>query len=152
MPCYAALPVSFTFEFPKWNNPDRTHSAQGAAQALEDADVLGVLFHHIETPDQIPDLLRIYECVRKTRTTEIAKKTRCHRTTLHMADSPDQIQRDIELLEYQDNPFEGFQNPWRDPIFQRWLFGWDSKVEAEDAWSRYKADSTWEGVGHRVLG
>lgn len=46
-----------------------TYLAQGAAQAVEDGTVLGALFEKIKKKSQLPDVLVIYETIRKARTT-----------------------------------------------------------------------------------
>ena len=108
--------------------------AQGAAQAVEDGAVLGSLFERLTSPNQIPDLLTIYESLRKPRTTRVVKGSTALRDIFHMADGPRQIERDRQLLE--EEPFEGFPNRWADPVFQRWLFGYDAEKEVEGAWGR----------------
>ena len=52
-----------------------------------------------------------------------------------MHDGESQSERDRQMLE--EEPFEGFPNPWADPIFQDWLFGYDAEKEVEGAWGRY---------------
>ena len=52
-----------------------------------------------------------------------------------MHDGPKQMERDRQLLEHE--PFEHYPNRWADPVFQKWLFGYDAFQEADQAWSRY---------------
>lgn len=110
-------------------------SAQGAAQALEDGAVLGALFEKIQRKTQLPDLLVIFEAIRKARTTRVVTGSTGLRDIFHMHDGPRQQERDRQLLEQE--PFEGFPNRWADPIFQRFLFGYDSYDEADQAWRTY---------------
>src|SRR5437588_13131512 len=98
-------------------------SAQGAAQAVEDGAVLGSLFSRVTDVSQLPDVLCIYEALRKSRTTRVVKGSTALRDVFHLHDGPRQQERDRQLLEYQDEPFEGFPNSWKDPVFQPWLFG-----------------------------
>ena len=109
--------------------------AQGAAQAVEDGAVLGSLFERLTSPAQIPDLLIIYESLRKSRTTKVVEGSTMLREIFHMVDGPQQIERDRQLLEQE--PFEGFPNRWADPVFQPWLFGYDAEKEVEGAWGGY---------------
>lgn len=111
------------------------HSAQGAAQALEDGAVLGALFEKIEHKSQLPDLLVIFEAIRKARTTRVVTGSTDLRDIFHMHDGPRQQERDRQLLEQE--PFEGYPNRWADPVFQQFLFGYDSYEEAGRAWRTY---------------
>ncbi|KIW72870.1 hypothetical protein PV04_01033 [Phialophora macrospora] len=114
--------------------------AQGAAQAVEDGAVLGHLFEKVERRSQVPDLLAIYESVRKPRTTRVVTgSSHLGREIFHLHDGPRQRERDRQMLAWNDAPFEGYQNRWRDPVFQKFLFGYDAQEVVEDAWARYLA-------------
>lgn len=112
--------------------------ASDAAMAVEDGAFLGGLFDRISSKEQIPDLLVIYESVRKARTTQVVKQSSHYRNIFHMHDGDMQKERDRELIEYNDEPFEGYPNKWRDPTFQPWLWGYDVDKEAEKAWAVYQ--------------
>src|SRR5215471_991666 len=112
-------------------------SAQGAAQAVEDGAVLGTLLSRVTDASQLPDVLRIYEELRKSRTTRVVKGSTAMRDVFHVHDGPRQRERDRQLLEYQDEPFVGFPNRWKDPVFQPWLFRYDAEEEAKNAWDVY---------------
>jgi salicylate hydroxylase len=105
--------------------------------AVEDGAVLGSLFEQVSHPSQLKDLLLIYERIRKARTTRIVKTSSLMRDTYHCRDGDTQQERDRQLLEEQ--PFEEYPNPWADPRFQEYLFGYDAYAEAERAWKRYLA-------------
>ena len=49
--------------------------AQGANSAIEDGAVLGLLLGAIQTRDQLPKALRMYQSLRKTRGDAIVKET-----------------------------------------------------------------------------
>ena len=66
-----------------------------------------------------------------------------------MHDGPRQQERDRQLLE--EAPFEGYPNRWADPVFQPWLFGYDSEKEVDVAWKRYQ-EGTWPGTTGRFAG
>lgn len=138
--CHATLPylcVSFIF-----NPSSRTMAdfcsprAQGAAQAVEDGAVLGALFERLKHRSQVADALLIYERLRKERTTRVVKRSTTLRGTFHMEDGDRQKERDRQLTEQE--PFENYPNPWADPIFQKWLFGYDADREVEMSWMKYK--------------
>ncbi|OQV03897.1 FAD binding domain-containing protein [Cladophialophora immunda] len=139
-------------EMPTWSHPagrftllgDACHAtlpylAQGAAQAVEDGAVLGHLFEKVESRAQLPDLLAIYEGVRKPRATRVVDgASQFGRDIFHLRDGPRQQERDRQLLAWQDHPFEGYQNRWRDPVFQQFLFGYDCADVVDRAWLRYQ--------------
>ena len=117
--------------------------AQGAAQAVEDGAVLGALFERIEFRAQIPEILTIYEALRKRRTTCVVKGSADLRDIFHMEDGKDQRNRDRQLLE--EEPFEGYPNRWADPVFQEWLFGYDPFMEVDRTWQVYQR-GTFQGT------
>ncbi|KAA8910288.1 hypothetical protein FN846DRAFT_555513 [Sphaerosporella brunnea] len=108
--------------------------AQGAAQAVEDGGVLGGLLSHVTAADRnnLRPALDAYERLRKARTTAVVKGSTALQNIFHMLDGPTQQERDRILVE--DKPTEGFPNRWRDPVFQKFLFGYDAFSEAEKAW------------------
>lgn len=109
--------------------------AQGAAQAIEDGAVLGHLFEKMTHRDQLPDLLVIYESLRKSRTSRVVKASTLARRTLHLADGPRQKERDRQLEE--EKPFNGSAHSWADPVMQEFLFGYDARREVDGAWEIY---------------
>nr|ANB32222.1 4-hydroxybenzoate decarboxylase [Boreostereum vibrans] len=111
--------------------------AQGAAIAVEDGAALGTLFAHATHPSLVPDVLTIYEQIRKSRTTRVVRGSTKQRDIFHMPDGPRQRERDRQLLTYADNLFEGYPNQWADPVFQPWLYGYNAFEEAEKAWQKY---------------
>ncbi|KAL9116383.1 MAG: hypothetical protein Q9187_007091 [Circinaria calcarea] len=121
----------------------RPHLAQGAAQAFEDCAVLAVLFSKIQSKSQIPDILSIYERIRKPRAREVRIRAREMRTVFGMRDGPLQQERDRQLLEHA--PFEGYPNPLADPVLQKWLYGYRAIEEAERAWEVY-LKGEWPGT------
>jgi salicylate hydroxylase len=106
--------------------------------AVEDGAVLGALFERLTSPSQIPDILTIYESLRKARTTRVVKGSSHYRDIFHMHDGDKQRERDRQLIEYNDAPFDGYPNKWRDPEFQPWLWGYDVQAEVERAWGVYQ--------------
>lgn len=67
---------------------------------------------------QLPDVLLMYEALRKPRTTCVVKGSTGMRDLFHVHDGPCQREHDRQLLEYQDKSSEAFPNRWRDPVFQ----------------------------------
>lgn len=144
--CHATLPYllvsppsspTFGASLPIETNKLGNSRAQGAAQAVEDGAVLGVLFERLTSRAQLPDLLTIYESLRKPRTTLIVKGSTALRDVFHMHNGERQRERDRQLLEQA--PFEGYPNRWADPVFQEFLFGYDVEEKVEAAWGEYRA-------------
>ncbi|ANB14630.1 hypothetical protein AWJ20_2235 [Sugiyamaella lignohabitans] len=98
--------------------------AQGAAQAIEDGACISSLLSQCETEKDIPDAMRKYEKRRKLRCEKIQRGARDNGYIWHMPDGEEQEQRDSDMkLQPADkkNP-----NQWSDPLFQKWMFGWDA--------------------------
>ena len=110
--------------------------AQGAAQTFEDAAVLSRLLSHLERKSQIPDLVSIYEQIRKPRAMQVKWRSLATRDVNGMVDGEQQRERDRQLVEHQ--PFEGYPNPLADPVFSKYLFGYDAVEAADKAWKTYK--------------
>jgi salicylate hydroxylase len=119
--------------------------AQGAAIAVEDGGVLGGLLGKLEDRSQLPGLLRVYEGLRKNRTTKIVVGSTNMRDILHMEDGEEQRRRDAVLLADDIKP--GFPNKWRDPVFRNFLFSYDGAREVEIAWERFRERSGSGAVG-----
>jgi salicylate hydroxylase len=119
--------------------------------ALEDGYCLGLLLSRIcpsstpATANALSDILTIYESLRKSRTTRIVKQSSHYRHIFHMHDGARQEERDRQLVEYDRNPFEGYPNKWKDPVFQQWLWGYDVRKEVGSAWSVYEK-GMWPGT------
>ena len=127
---------------------DSTYRAQGAALAIEDGAVLGQLFSYDGLDKSM--LLSIYEKLRKPRATRIVQGSAALRNMNHTLDGPGQQQRDETL---KREPFEGHPNPWADPVFQKWLFGYDVEEEVGKAinTSSIKADcNRYLDIGSRL--
>lgn len=102
---------------------------QGAAMAIEDAVALGYFLKHCSRPEDVPTLLKAYEKTRKPRVTRVAEGTLHNRKLFHLHDGPSQKERDEVLLE--EKPAEGYPNLYADPVFQRWLWGYNLEEECE---------------------
>ncbi|KAK3313153.1 hypothetical protein B0H66DRAFT_484692 [Apodospora peruviana] len=110
------------------------HLAQGAAQAFEDAGVLGALFGRLTHVSQIPGALGMFEKLRKPRTTEIGKRVFRQKEMYSIDDGPEQKARDAKLAW---GMMPGSPNALGDPFFQWWLWGYDAMADAEKAWDEF---------------
>ena len=107
-------------------HPMLPYVAQGAAQAIEDAAVLGTCLAMIKNREDIPIALRVYELVRKERAETVQASAIQMRRSLHLHDGPDQQARD-EMIR---NVVRKGVNPdlWSDKAFQQWC--WVSLLRA----------------------
>jgi salicylate hydroxylase len=103
--------------------------AQGAAQAVEDAAVLGVALSKIDSKDDIPAALKAYELARKDRAEKVQNTAGHTRTVLHMVDGDEQMKRDQAFA----NVAVGGENPdpWGDPAAQKFLWSFDAEEDFE---------------------
>lgn len=114
--------------------------AQGAAMAVEDGAVLGGLLEKLEDKSQLKGLLAMYESLRKKRTTRIVSESTHQRDIFHLPNSRAQKARDEILL--GDDLKPGFPNKWKDPDFQKFMFGYNAFAEVEWAWGKFKSAGT----------
>ncbi|KAL9073919.1 MAG: hypothetical protein Q9157_004565 [Trypethelium eluteriae] len=134
---------------PNWCHPsglvavvgDSAHAmlpylAQGAAQGLEDAACLSVLFAHVRDRIEIPHLLSIYERLRMPRAHETKRRSKVMRDINSMIDGPEQEKRDRELLANELS--EGLSVFWSHPEAQLWTFGYDIVMETQDTMRTYR--------------
>jgi len=86
--------------------------AQGAAQAIEDAEALAASLHGADRAS-LPQALQRYEALRRPRASEVQRMSRGREVRNHLPDGPEQQQRDVELAQ-------------GDPLRQSaWLYGHD---------------------------
>lgn len=115
------------------NQPCSPYTAQGAAQAVEDAAALGVLLSTITSRAQIGLALRAYEESRKQRAETVQQSGTQNRATLHLPDGPEQQARDEQFRAAATSG----SNPdrWSDRGTQRFLWEWDAEKAALEMWN-----------------
>lgn len=79
-------------------HPMLPYLAQGANQAMEDGAALGALLAHLTHNFGLPQALRTFERLRKTRSEAIVRETFRQRDAFHLSDGPDQEARDEIFL------------------------------------------------------
>ena len=114
---------------------DNRYRGQGAAQAVEDAAVLSTFFDEMTDISQIPDILSMYEQLRKPRAMKIKHRSRKMLVTHSYPDGPLQEERDRQLT--QNEPFEGYPAAWGDPVLQEYMWGYDALEDAAKVWSNH---------------
>ncbi|KAF9893931.1 hypothetical protein FE257_008902 [Aspergillus nanangensis] len=115
-------------------HPMLPYLAQGANSSLEDGAVLGGLLGHMTSKAQLPQILRLYESLRKSRGEAIVRETFKQRNDFHMPDGPDQEKRDEVFRSQLGKDIKGaFPSRWTCPEVQPWLYGYDAIQEVENA-------------------
>ena len=115
-------------------------SAQGASQCFEDAAVLGTLLGQVQRGEQLDDILFIYESLRKPRAKEVKKQSAEVLRVFCLPNGLEQQNRDSQLTEPE--PSQGYPVILMDPVFRRWLWGYNANTEALHAWEKYLHDKT----------
>lgn len=103
--------------------------AQGAAQAFEDAGVLGAIFSQSVEHSQIPDALRVFEEVRKPRASEVRRRTLDQKALFALEDGPEQVERDALLRGGSEAE-----------LF-KWLWAYDAEASGRKAWAKFISDA-----------
>ncbi|KAK1600335.1 uncharacterized protein LY79DRAFT_585825 [Colletotrichum navitas] len=126
-------------------HPSLPYQAQGAAMAAEDGAVLGKLLGLLKASagdsmkQKVPEILKLYESLRKSRTTANVEGSMSNRKWHHVEDGPEQEARDAEL---RGMPLREGLSPtgwrWVDKEYQTELLGRDSVAEAVEAFKRWE--------------
>ncbi|KAK2050203.1 FAD/NAD(P)-binding domain-containing protein [Colletotrichum somersetense] len=126
-------------------HPSLPYQAQGAAMAAEDGAVLGKLLGLLKSSagdgmkQKVPEILKLYESLRKSRTTVNVEGSMSNRKWNHVEDGPEQEARDAEL---RGMPLREGLSPtgwrWVDKDYQMELLGRDSVAEAVEAFKRWE--------------
>ncbi|WAO96154.1 FAD-binding-3 domain-containing protein [Fusarium falciforme] len=118
-------------------HPMLPYLAQGANSAIEDGAVLGRLLGKINSKDQLPSALKMYERLRKSRGEAIVKEAFKQRDAFHMKDGPEQRARDELFLSQLGKEIQApFPSRWTCPDVQRWLYGYNVNKELQEATKR----------------
>ncbi|KAL3300740.1 salicylate hydroxylase [Colletotrichum asianum] len=128
-------------------HPSLPYQAQGAAMAVEDGAVLGKLLGLLNassngtTPAElIPEVLQLYETLRKSRTTVNVQGARSNQKWYQIPDGPEQEARDAEMAGAKLT--DGLSPTgwrWIDPEYQKELLGHDVVAEAVKAFAEWEA-------------
>ncbi|KAF2751576.1 FAD/NAD(P)-binding domain-containing protein [Sporormia fimetaria CBS 119925] len=117
-------------------HPTLPHLAQGAAQAIEDAAVLGVTLapQHIadRKPETIHKALKIYESVRKARAEALVELAAENGRAMHLGAGKAKEERDkiFAALKSGKGPVP---DKWADADVQKMIYGVDVIADAEKA-------------------
>ncbi|KAI0021829.1 FAD/NAD(P)-binding domain-containing protein [Xylariomycetidae sp. FL0641] len=99
--------------------------AQGAAQAFEDAAMLGTILGNITKKEQIPAAISVCEELRKPRATRIKQAAKAQKAVYALPDGPVQEERDANLGKA---PLGSDTSPFK------WVWEYDAAAEGTRAW------------------
>ncbi|WPH03792.1 FAD/NAD(P)-binding domain-containing protein [Acrodontium crateriforme] len=115
-------------------HPMLPYLAQGANSSIEDGAVLGKLLAALESKEQLPQALHLYQTLRKKRGEAIVRETFAQRKDFHMDDGAEQQTRDDLMLSQLGKEINcKFPSRWQCPEVQPWLYGYDAWKEVEVA-------------------
>ncbi|KAF5388972.1 hypothetical protein D9757_005068 [Collybiopsis confluens] len=135
-------------------HPTLPHLAQGAAQAVEDAGVLGVVLSKLPNtdPETIQKALKIYEDVRKERAETLVELAAASCRTLHLGEGAAKEERDKQFAALKD---KGGPNPDKslDAEVQKMIMGVDVMELAQIEFSKsfgiyFRENGNSDGVNH----
>ncbi|KAJ5566051.1 Monooxygenase FAD-binding [Penicillium sp. DV-2018c] len=119
-------------------HPTLPHLAQGAAQAIEDGAVLGVVLSKLPdtSPESINRALRVYEKVRKSRAEALVEMATASGRALHLGEGAAKEERDKQFaaLRAGKGPVP---DKWADADVQREIYGFDCTKVAADNFDQY---------------
>ncbi|KAF2839104.1 FAD/NAD(P)-binding domain-containing protein [Patellaria atrata CBS 101060] len=121
-------------------HPTLPHLAQGAAQAIEDAAVLGVVLGKLiihnpnstPNPAEINQALRVYEKVRKERAETLVETAAAAGRAMHLGEGKEKEERDRQFKALKDGKGP-VPDKWADADVQRIIYGFDAVAEADKA-------------------
>ena len=130
------------------SHPTLPHQGQGAAMAVEDGAVIGLLLDRLQRngissvskgrKEQIHGALKLYEDLRKKRTEVNVAGAELTKMFYHKFDGEEQRERDAELAELHRSDWKGPSNwNWADAEYQQSLLGFDVLADAEQKFEQW---------------
>jgi salicylate hydroxylase len=118
-------------------HPTLPHLNQGAAQAIEDAAVIGVVLSRLPdtSSESINKALRVYELVRKERAETLVAMAAANGKAMQLNTGAAQEKRDQEFAALKAGK-GAVPDKWADPEVQKFIFGFDCVKTAEDTFER----------------
>ncbi|RHZ65511.1 uncharacterized protein CDV56_108159 [Aspergillus thermomutatus] len=113
-------------------HPTLPHMAQGAAQAIEDAAVLGVVLSRLPdpTPESISRALRVYERIRKGRAEALVGLAAATGRAMHLGEGAAKEERDRQFAALRKRGRGPVPDKWADAEIQAEVYGTDCTKDA----------------------
>ncbi len=125
-------------------HPTLPHMAQGAAQAIEDGGVLGVVLSRLPdaSPEAVGKGLRVYEKLRRDRAYALVEMAAATGRAMHLGEGADKEERDRQFAALRGGEKGGkVPDRWADAEVQRVVYGVDVMEEAGEGFGEL-----WEKV------
>lgn len=115
-------------------HPTLPHLAQGAAQAIEDGAVLGVVLSKLPDtkPGSIHKALQVYEEVRKERAYTLVELAAENGRAMHLGEGAAKEERDRQFAALKEKKGGKVPDKWADADVQRMIYGQDIMQVAAD--------------------
>lgn len=122
-------------------HPTLPHMAQGAAQAIEDASVVGVVLSRLPdtSPDSINKALRVYEKIRKGRAETLVELAAIAGRSMHLGEGKEKEERDRQFAALRETGTGHVPDRWADAEIQRMVYGTDCAQIAQEAFDYHFA-------------
>lgn len=122
-------------------HPTLPHLAQGAAQAIEDAAVLGILLGKIKNGKKegpgVQDMLKLYESLRKDRAEMLVEWAAASARELHLGSGKAKEERDRVFEELKKKGGKArVPDKWADADTQKVVYGVDVMKDAEEEYEK----------------
>lgn len=108
-------------------HPTLPHLAQGAAQAIEDAAVLGICLAQLPdtSSEDINKALRVYEQIRKERAETLVELAAASGRAMHLGEGEAKKQRDEQFKALKEGKGGPVPDRWADAEVQKMVYGVD---------------------------
>lgn len=122
-------------------HPTLPHLAQGAAQAIEDSAVLGILLGKIKNGKNegpgVQDMLKLYESLRKDRAEMLVEWAAASARELHLGSGKAKEERDKVFEELKKKGGKArVPDKWADADVQKVVYGVDVMKDAEEEFEK----------------
>jgi salicylate hydroxylase len=116
-------------------HPTLPHLAQGAAMAIEDGAVLGIVLRKMSAkdPETINRTLQVYEDLRKDRTMTLVEMAAASGRALHLGEGKAKEERDKQFEELKKKK-GAVPDKWADAEVQKMIYGHDCMKIAEESY------------------
>ena len=121
-------------------HPTLPHLAQGAAQAIEDAAVLGVVLAKLPDPSpaSVNKALRVYQRVRKERAEALVELAAGAGRAMHLGEGRAREERDRQFAALKEGKGP-VPDKWADAEVQRMVYGFDCVKVAGEGFAEWFA-------------
>lgn len=115
-------------------HPTLPHLAQGAAQAIEDAAVLGEVLARMpaQDPEMINRTLQVYQQLRKERAETLVELAAASGRALHLGEGAAKEERDKQFAALKEKKGGAVPDKWADADVQKKIYGHDCMEVAKE--------------------